>query len=105
DRNVTGVQRVLFRSAVYYDGSDPYRMHNYYAQLYNQIVFELIEEQLGKNKAVLFARSATAGGQKYPVHWGGDNTSDYPSMAESLRAGLSFGMSRSEERRVGKEYR
>src|SRR5699024_7093227 len=79
--------------AVYYDGSDPYRMHNYYAQLYNQIVFELIEEHLGKNKAVLFARSATAGGQKYPVHWGGDNTSDYPSMAESLRAGLSFGMS------------
>jgi len=79
--------------AVYHDGSDPYRMHNYYAQLYNQIVFELIEEHLGKNKAVLFARSATAGGQKYPVHWGGDNTSDYPSMAESLRAGLSFGMS------------
>lgn len=78
---------------VYHDGSDPLRMHNYYAQLYNQIVFELIEEHLGKNKAVLFARSATAGGQKYPVHWGGDNTSDYPSMAESLRAGLSFGMS------------
>jgi alpha-D-xyloside xylohydrolase len=79
--------------AVYHDGSDPIRMHNYYAQLYNQIVFELIEEHLGENKAVLFARSATAGGQKYPVHWGGDNTSDYPSMAESLRAGLSFGMS------------
>lgn len=79
--------------AVYHDGSDPYRMHNYYAQLYNQIVFELIEEHLGENKAVVFARSATAGGQKYPVHWGGDNTSDYPSMAESLRAGLSFGMS------------
>ncbi|MGO4937860.1 alpha-xylosidase [Fundicoccus sp. Sow4_H7] len=78
---------------VYHDGSDPHRMHNYYTQLYNQIVFELIEEEKGKNEAVLFARSATVGGQKFPVHWGGDCTSDYPSMAESLRAGLSFGMS------------
>lgn len=79
--------------AVYYDGSDPERMHNYYSQVYNQVVFDLLEDKRGKNAAVVFARSATAGGQKFPVHWGGDSTSDYPSMAESLRAGLSFGMS------------
>src|SRR5690606_9699955 len=79
--------------AVYYDGSDPERMHNYYAQVYNQVVFDLLKEKRGENEAVVFARSATAGGQKFPVHWGGDCTSDYPSMAESLRAGLSFGMS------------
>lgn len=79
--------------AVYHDGSDPERMHNYYAQLYNQVVYDLLKEKRGDNEAVVFARSATAGGQKFPVHWGGDSTSDYPSMAESLRAGLSFGMS------------
>lgn len=79
--------------AVYYDGSDPERMHNYYTQLYNQVVYDLLKEKRGENDAVLFARSATVGGQKFPVHWGGDCTSDYPSMAESLRAGLSFGMS------------
>lgn len=79
--------------ATYYDGSDPERMHNYYAQLYNEIVFDLLKEIRGENEAVLFARSATAGGQQMPIHWGGDNTPDYPSMAESLRAGLSFGMS------------
>lgn len=78
---------------IYFDGSDPYRMHNYYTQLYNQVVFELLERKRGKHEAVLFARSATAGGQKYPVHWGGDCTSTYPSMAESLRGGLSFLMS------------
>ena len=78
---------------VYFDGSDPMRMHNYYTQLYNQVVFELLERKRGKHEAVLFARSATAGGQKYPVHWGGDCTSTYPSMAESLRGGLSFLMS------------
>lgn len=79
--------------AVYYDGSDPYAMHNYYTQLYNQVVFECLKEKRGEKEAVVFARSATVGGQQFPVHWGGDCTSDYPSMAESLRAGLSFGMS------------
>jgi len=75
---------------VYFDGSDPIRMHNYYAQLYNKAVFELLEENRGKNEAMLFARSATVGGQKYPVHWGGDCSANYDSMAESLRGGLSL---------------
>lgn len=78
---------------VYYDGSDPGRMHNYYAYLYNQTVFELLTEVKGAGQAVVFARSATCGGQKFPVHWGGDNSSSYPSMAETLRGGLSLGMS------------
>ena len=78
---------------VYHDGSDPLRMHNYYTYLYNKCVFELLEESKGRNGTCLFARSATVGCQKYPVHWGGDPTSDYPSMAESLRAGLSLGLS------------
>ncbi len=42
---------------------------------------------------MLFARSATAGGQQLPVHWGGDCESTYASMAESLRGGLSLAMS------------
>jgi len=78
---------------VYFDGSDPVKMHNYYTYLYNKVVFEVLEEKLGKNEAALFARSATAGGQKFPVHWGGDCYADYESMAESLRGGLSLGLS------------
>lgn len=78
---------------VYFDGSDPVKMHNYYTQLYNKAVFELLEEKIGKNEAALFARSATAGGQQFPVHWGGDCSSTYESMAESLRGGLSLGLS------------
>ena len=77
----------------YYDGSDPHRMHNYYTYLYNKTVFELLERKKGKGEAVLFARSATAGNQKYPVHWGGDCESDYQGMAESLRGGLSLALS------------
>lgn len=78
---------------VYHDGSDPVKMHNYYTYLYNKVVFEVLEEKLGKNEAALFARSATVGGQKFPVHWGGDCYADYESMSESLRGGLSLGMS------------
>ncbi|MGN0378594.1 MAG: alpha-xylosidase [Butyrivibrio sp.] len=79
--------------AVYFDGSDPVKMHNYYTYLYNKTVYELLERKRGKDEAVLFARSATVGGQKFPVHWGGDCWSDYESMEESLRGGLSLQMS------------
>ncbi len=79
--------------AVYYDGSDPEKMHNYYTYLYNKVVYDLLVRKKGKEEAILFARSATAGGQKFPVHWGGDCWSDYESMEESLRGGLSLTMS------------
>lgn len=78
---------------IYHDGSDPHKMHNFYTYLYNKVVFDVLEEKLGKNEAALFARSATVGGQKFPVHWGGDCYADYESMAESLRGGLSLGLS------------
>lgn len=78
---------------VYADGSAPDRMHNLYTHLYNQAVFEVLEETRGEGEAVLFARSATAGGQTMPVHWGGDSTSTFVSMAETLRGGLSLAMS------------
>ncbi|MGW3680243.1 alpha-xylosidase [Streptomyces prasinus] len=78
---------------VWHDGSDPERMHNYYTQLYNRTVFELLEKERGQGEAVLFARSATAGGQQYPVHWGGDCWSSFEAMAESLRGGLSLSLS------------
>ena len=86
-------ERIPTENVVYYDGSDPKKMHNYYTYLYNKCVYELLERKRGKGEAVLFARSATVGGQKFPVHWGGDCWSDYESMEESLRGGLSLCMS------------
>jgi alpha-D-xyloside xylohydrolase len=78
---------------VWHDGSDPVRMHNYYAHLYNEAVFDVLREHRGDGEAVLFARSATAGGQQFPVHWGGDCIATFESMAESLRGGLSLALS------------
>ncbi|MEV0235004.1 alpha-xylosidase [Nonomuraea sp. NPDC050786] len=73
----------------YADGSDPERMHNYYTLLYNRTVHEVLAE---RGAPVLFARSATVGGQRLPVHWGGDCESTFEAMAESLRGGLSLGL-------------
>lgn len=86
-------ERIPERGVVYADGSDPAKMHNYYSYLYNEAVYEIVKEKKGEEDTVLFARSGTAGGQKFPVHWGGDCFSTYEAMAESLRGGLSLTMS------------
>jgi alpha-D-xyloside xylohydrolase len=83
-------ERIPVKDIAYFDGSDPVKMHNYYTYLYNQAVFELLEKERGVGEAILFARSATVGSQKFPVHWGGDCSANYPSMAETLRSGLSL---------------
>jgi alpha-D-xyloside xylohydrolase len=76
----------------YFDGSDPVKMHNHYSILYNEAVFDLLEQERGKGEALVFARSSHASGQRLPVHWGGDCHSTFESMAESLRGGLSLGL-------------
>lgn len=86
-------ERIPVKDIVYHDGSDPVGMHNYYTYLYNKAVFELLVKERGEGEAVLFARSAAAGSQKFPVHWGGDCSASYPSMAETLRSGLSLACS------------
>ncbi|TBM12324.1 alpha-xylosidase [Hafnia alvei] len=78
---------------IWHDGSCPQKMHNHYAFIYNKLVYEVLQQELGKDEAVLFARSASVGAQQFPVHWGGDCYATYESMAESLRGGLSLGLS------------
>lgn len=86
-------ERIPSEDVVYWDGSNPEKMHNYYSYLYNETVFDVIRRVKGEENAVVFARSGTSGGQKFPVHWGGDCFARYESMAESLRGGLSLTMS------------
>lgn len=86
-------ERIPTEDVVYENGADPEKMHNFYSYLYNEAVYEVICRVKGEEDAVLFARSGTSGGQKFPVHWGGDCYAKYESMAESLRGGLSLTMS------------
>ncbi|MBN1892744.1 MAG: alpha-xylosidase [Clostridiales bacterium] len=78
---------------VYHNGLSARSMHNTYAFLYQEAVFEVLEKRLGKNNACIFARAGSVGCQQFPVHWGGDCPSTYQGMAQSLRGGLSLGVS------------
>ncbi|PGH23403.1 hypothetical protein AJ80_02513 [Polytolypa hystricis UAMH7299] len=86
-------ERIPRKNITYFDGSDPERMHNYYTHLFNKTVHEVILTDVGPTQGCLFARSATAGGQQFPVHWGGDCESTFEAMAETLRGGLSASLS------------
>ena len=68
-------------------------MHNLYPLLYNDAVFDVTEEMVGKGKGIVWSRSAWAGSQRYPVHWSGDGVARYEDLACVLRAALSFGLS------------
>ncbi|KAJ5670094.1 Alpha-xylosidase [Penicillium maclennaniae] len=78
-------ERIPVKGIKYHDNSSPARMHNYYALLYNRILAQL--------KGFSSRAVQHQGGQKYPVHWGGDCESTFEAMAESLRGGLSLSLS------------
>lgn len=65
-------------------------MHNLYPLLYNKAAFEITEKTFGEG--IIWARSAYTGSQRYPVHWSGDNSSNFENMLCSLRGGLSLGL-------------
>lgn len=72
-----------------YDGR---QMHNLFPLLYQKAAFEITEETHGKGEAVIWARGGYAGCQRYPVHWAGDNSSNYENLLSSLRGGISMGL-------------
>jgi alpha-D-xyloside xylohydrolase len=75
----------------YHSGMSGWYEHNLYPLRYNKAVAEVTKEVTGEN--VIWARSAWAGSQRYPLHWGGDAENTDSAMAAELRGGLSFGLS------------
>jgi alpha-D-xyloside xylohydrolase len=65
--------------------------HNLYPLRYNKAVSDITKETTGDQ--IIWARSAWAGSQRYPLHWGGDAENTDSAMAAELRGGLSFGLS------------
>jgi len=57
-------ERIPHASVVFHDKSDPMRIHNKFSVIYNEMVFGLLKERFGEGEAVVFARSATVGGQR-----------------------------------------
>jgi alpha-D-xyloside xylohydrolase len=86
-------ERIPTKNVQWHDESlDPSKMHNYYAFIYNKLVYESAQKKFGKNEAILFARTACAGSQRFPLHWGGDCESTPAALAESIRGGLGMGL-------------
>ncbi len=42
---------------------------------------------------IIWARSAWAGSQRYPLHWGGDSSANWDNLGPQFAAGLSMGAS------------
>lgn len=78
-------------AGLYASGTTGIFEHNLYPLRYNKLVSELTKSVNGED--IIWARSAWAGSQKYPVHWGGDAEVSDAGMAGSLRGGLSLGLS------------
>jgi alpha-D-xyloside xylohydrolase len=76
---------------VYFDGTPGHRMHNLYPLLYNRAVAEATQEATGE--CIVWARSAWAGSQRYPLHWGGDSSANWHNLLPQIRGGLSLGLS------------
>lgn len=78
-------------NGLYANGRTGFYEHNLYPLRYNKVVSDITNEINGER--VIWARSAWAGSQRYPLHWGGDAESNDLGMACQLRGGLSFGLS------------
>lgn len=75
----------------YHSGKSGYSEHNLYPVRYNKAVYDELMKVNGEG--VIWGRSAWAGSQRYPLHWGGDCENTNMGMLSSLRGGLSFGAS------------
>lgn len=79
------------QEGIYASGRSGFYEHNLYPLRYNRVVAEVTKEVTGEN--IIWARSAWAGSQRYPIHWGGDAGKMDIGMAATLRGGLSLGLS------------
>lgn len=81
---------------LYASGKTGLYEHNLYPLRYNKALYEAVKDHSAEHEGVIWARSAWAGSQRYPLHWGGDaatNEIGSVGMIGDLRGGLSFGLS------------
>ena len=79
------------KNGLYASGRTGLYEHNQYPLLYNKTVADITKEVNGEH--IIWARSAWAGSQRYPIHWGGDAANTNEAMLSTLKGGLSFGIS------------
>lgn len=80
-------------NGLYHSGKSGLYEHNLYPLRYNKALSEAVKKYSADGDGVIWARSAWAGSQRYPLHWGGDAATTNTGMMGDLRGGLSFGLS------------
>ncbi|PZX16397.1 alpha-D-xyloside xylohydrolase [Breznakibacter xylanolyticus] len=78
-------------NGIYHNGRTGFYEHNLFPLRYNKAVAEITKKT--NNENIMWARSAWAGSQRYPLHWGGDAANTDNAMQAQLRGGLSLGLS------------
>jgi alpha-D-xyloside xylohydrolase len=77
---------------VAFNGDSGKRLHNVYTHLYNRCVYEATKMYC-QDEPMVWGRAAWAGGQRYPMQWGGDPQSDWEGLAACIRGGQAWGLS------------
>ena len=75
----------------HYKNIDGKAVHNLYSLIYNSVIYKAIKRV--NPQSIVWARSGTAGSQRYPVHWGGDSQCSWAGLEGTLRAALNLGLS------------
>ncbi len=81
-----------YNNGVYASGKTGFYEHNLYPLRYNKAAYDIIKKT-NNGEGIIWARSAWAGSQRFPLHWGGDAATTNTGLLGSIREGLSFGLS------------
>lgn len=81
-----------YTNGIYHSGKSGLYEHNLYPVRYNKAAYDIIKKT-NNGEGIIWARSAWAGSQRYPLHWGGDAATTNTGLFGDIRGGLSFGLS------------
>ncbi len=81
-----------YLNGIYHNGKSGLYEHNLYPVRYNKAAYDIIKKT-NNGEGIIWGRSAWAGSQRYPLHWGGDAATTNTGLQGDIRGGLSFGLS------------
>lgn len=88
-----GGEFIYDNQAVFSNGKSGEEMRNLYPNLYVGGYHEFLNQYKGEGQGVTFSRAGYKGAQSFPIHWAGDQMSEYEEFRSQVKAGLSAGLS------------
>lgn len=88
-----GGEFIYDNRTVFYDGKNGYEMKNVYPNSYVGSYYRFLEQNLGEGNGITFSRAGYKGAGSFPIHWAGDQMSEFSELRSQIRAGLSAGLS------------